>query len=300
MVVADWLEASTLFHESPVSMNNAVDLLQEQQIYNDQDFCVQFLEDAWSEIRLRQECSPSSGVTATGDTLRRTTEWTAVPAQSFCLVLSLLPRYKDSAGRQTAAERFGSDYTEQGELFELLTRASLLAQWPDWSVDVTGWSRTTAEKLPSVVANVCALLGEDPGRLEKWAPAKSNEAGLDMVLWRDYPDARPGPRYFLQAGSGDGWSAKLKTPDVALWSKFVDFTVAPYLALSIPFALESAEFARRSVSAEGLLLDRHRILACPEPEEVWIDPALLGRLVAWLQPRVDWLVDGAIPLLESW
>ena len=119
-----------------------------------------------------------------------------------------------------------------------------------------------------------------------------------MLLWRDFPDDRAGPRFFVQAGSGQNWKDKVKSPDLALWEKLVDFTVKPTRALAIPFALDSREFAVRTNSVEGLLFDRHRILAQDVHEGLWVPDDLRERLIAWLEPRVAWLQQGALRLVE--
>ena len=299
-VLADWVEASLLLDEPEVSMSSVVDMLVEQQIYDSQDFCSERVADVWAELRRREKCAPCGALRVRDDGfVSSDLTWDQVPASTFCLVLSLLPYYNDVSGSKSAHEEFGPDYQEQGELFELLTQASLQSQWNNWVVAVTGWSRSETSKLPEVVKRVCDCLGEDPGNLKKWAPEKANEAGLDLVMWRSFPDNRPGPRFFLQAGSGVNWPEKIGTPSLPAWRKFVDFTIDPSPALAIPFALDSSEFAKRTVRVQGLLLDRYRLLSCEEPEAVWMPEPTRDRLVAWLRPRVAWLASGAVRVVDD-
>ena len=64
----------------------------------------------------------------------------------------------------------GVGYSEQGRLFESLTKASIENQFSDWEVYHTGWSASNPVKLSELVVEVANQLGEehrkilDPGR----------------------------------------------------------------------------------------------------------------------------------------
>ena len=52
-VFYDWLEGSVLFAEEELSPPNVVDFLIEQQIYDSQDLCSEFVSNGWSQVQRR-------------------------------------------------------------------------------------------------------------------------------------------------------------------------------------------------------------------------------------------------------
>ena len=285
-VLADWIEASVLFQEEPeISGAELVDLLCETQIYEQQAFAWERMGDAWAELRRRQDCLGGfSPLTIEPHRITRLTPWRDTPAHSFCVVLSLAKWYPKWASR------FGHNYTEQGELFELVTRASLERLLPGWRFHLTGWARTRTNKLGAVVKDIAALLGESIGKIERWTKPTANEAGLDLLCYRPFVDARVGvPVYLLQCASGADWESKLHTPRLEIWRRLVEFAATPRKAFSTPFAFLDTDFVRNCVLVDGLLIDRYRLLSAGRDNLNWITAELRARLVAWLEPRVTQL-----------
>ena len=287
MVFADWVEACALLDDPILFDEDVLDVLIEQQIYDDQDFCREWISDVWSELRRRKRAMPASPLSFGPRGRIDTANWTDYPAYTFCVVVSLLPQYSGTH------EHFGADYTQQGELFERLALAGLLSEWPNWQGVRTGWSKSKPEKLVDVIQNVMSNLREEISHPDRWAPDSGNEAGLDILMWRPYLDDRPGPRYFVQAASGSNWTTKLKSPDLGLWAKFVDFWQPPIRAMVIPFCLSEKDFRIRCIGVEGNLLDRPRVMG-PKLESDWVDPILANDLREWLKPRIDWLLTSPI------
>lgn len=282
-VLADWIEASLLFpEETEISSVQVVDLLSEAQIYERQAFAWERVDDAWTELRRRQEClGDSSPFAIEPIRLTRRTAWRDTPAYSFCLILSLAKWYP------TWAKRFGRDYTEQGELFELVTRASLESLFIGWRFHLTGWTRTRANKLGAVVREIAALLGETIGKIERWTRPGANEAGLDLLCYRPFSDARVGvPVYLVQCASGGDWESKLHTPRLEIWQRLVEFAATPRKAFATPFAFLDEDFIRNCALVDGLLIDRCRLLSAGRENPDWIAPELRARLLAWLEPRI--------------
>ena len=111
-------------------------------------------------------------------------------SQLSCTDFSLCKWYRPWAAK------FGRDYTEQGQLFEELTKESVEALYAGWKVQQTGWSRTHSLKLAAVVETVAACLSESKGNIEKWTKKTANEAGLDLSATMSLEMAEAASRRF--------------------------------------------------------------------------------------------------------
>ncbi len=288
-VLCDWIEASILFSEQELSTTDVVDILMDEQIYKAQDFAAEVVEIIWAELQRRQILiETGTPFLVERRRIKNLRPWQDVPAHSFCTFLGLVTLYDGWA------EKFGSDYTEQGELFELLAKESLEHQFPDWQIHRTGWSRTTAVKLDQVVDSILLKLGELPGKIEPWANPKANEAGLDLLCYRPFVDKRVGiPVYLMQCASGDDWKEKLHTPELRIWTKVIDFAADPKKAFATPFAFLDDDFRQICNRVDGMLLDRYRLIAPYKCSENWVSRQLRDQIVAWADPRISELPLGS-------
>ena len=281
-VFCDWIEGSILFSEEELSETDIVDVLLEEQIYKDQSFASERVADVWAELKRRQILTGvGSSFSIEHRKIKRLRSWQDVPAHSFCAILSFVELYDGWASR------FGSDYNEQGELFELLTQESLKCQFPGWQIYRTGWSRTTTVKLAQVVEDIQHKLGELPGSIGPWASKYANEVGLDLLCYRPFDDNRVGiPVYLMQCASGGDWKRKLHTPDLQIWTKVVQFAADPKKAFATPFAFLDDTFRQTCNTVDGMLLDRYRLLAPYRHIESWESRPLKDRIIAWAEPRI--------------
>lgn len=287
-VMCDWIEASVLFVDGDLSRSDVVDVLHEEFIYErpgsdpTRVAAIDRVADAWAEIEKRARLlGAGSALRMAGDRIERVYAWASAPAQSFCLMLSLAKWYREW-GRS-----FGRDYTEQGDLFELLTRESMTLQFPGWEIHSTGWTKARTVKLPAIVAQVAGRLGETTGRIDRWTKVTANEAGLDLLCYRPFPDGRVGvPVYLMQCGSGGDWEGKLHTPRPEIWERIVEFASKPKKGFATPFAFLDADFVQNTNLVNGLLMDRCRLLAPGQAGHAWLSPALSKRIRKWLEPRV--------------
>jgi hypothetical protein len=146
-----------------------------------------------------------------------------------------------------------------------------------------------------VATSVANALGETTGDLAAWTTEDAKEAGLDLLCFRPYSDARPGlPAFLVQCASGNDWKSKLKTPDLRIWTKIVSFPNDPKKALSMPFALSHEDFRRHCNVLDGLLLDRLRLLSHQSARSRWLTPATETSLISWVANRVT-----SLPQLEA-
>lgn len=283
-IATDWVEASVGFIDDLVSQGDVVDMLQENEVYDDQDFAAELVGNIWVELRRRED---SMGTGSPFETqrrvVRRVGDWRSVPEYSFCLLLSLQAWYRKWASG------FEKEYTVQGDLFEQLTADCLT--WMGWDVHVTGWSPGNASKIRAVVSALAGHLQEDeiPGAVEKWFSSQANEEGLDLVCSNPFPDGRGGrPLFFFQCASGANWTDKLNTPNLDVWTRVISYTTKPQCGFSLPFGLLDKEFERSAGAVNGFLLDRYRLLApafegCTD----WTSRRFQRDLRKWSRPRIQ-------------
>lgn len=287
-VLADWMEACALLGDSQrMPGSELVDSLIEEEIYDDQDFCWAAINDGLKEIRRRSKLSTPFALAVSRRGIDRSiSSWREAPVHCFLLLLTLAQRY------DKWVKVMPIDYNLQGELFEEVTRESLVRQFPGWVIHPTGWSKTHPTKLPELVSHLAGLLGEIEGEVAAWADPEAKEAGLDLLCYRPFPDGHVGvPLLMLQCASGD-WKepGKLKTPDLEIWTKLVTFASRPKKAFATHFSFRKDEFRKVSGRVDGVLLDRYRLLGNVAEGE-WVSVELKTRLLDWLELRLGALSE---------
>jgi len=282
-MLCDWIEASVLFEEDELSQTDVLDTLMEENIYAEHDMGLEIVTSAWTEIRRRQSwVAEGTPFSITRGRISRVREWKTIPGHSFCLLLSLAKVYSGWA------RQFGSDYTEQGELFEELTKESLVHQFRDWNFFLTGWSRTRTTHIRDLVERIALELGESKGNISRWTNDDKNDAELDILCYRPFRDGRVGvPVYLIQCASGGNWESKVHTPRLEIWNRLIDWAAHPKKGFAIPFAMINGKFIQKCGLVDGLFLDRYRILGAVKYRKRWISPQLRRRLVAWSSGRVS-------------
>lgn len=282
----DWIESSIIFKEDEFSSSDVVDNIIEEEIYEEQDFAWEFVENAWNELERRLSCiGEYAPYQLNGKRLSRCHEWRNRSAYSFCIALLLAKNYPGWASS------FGNDYTDQGMLFERLVEESLKNLFPDWSVHSTGWSPNNPVTIKIVANQVSSLLGEHQGNITLWTDECAKEEGLDLFLYRSFSDRRVGiPVYLMQCASGRDWDEKLKTPDLELWEKIILFAAKPRKAFAMPFVLLDDQFRKKCNLVNGLLMDRCRILEANCGDYEWISESLQDDIKGWLEPRIEALL----------
>ena len=286
-IFCDWIESCVLFDEENLSMTDIVDILIDENIYDDQELALQVVERAWNELKRRVSwIGCGSPFSFHRQTIRTEDSWEENPAYSFCILLSMPQCY---TGWST--DPHGVGYSEQGRLFESLTKASIENQFLDWEILQTGWSASNPVKLSELVDEVASRLGENKGEISSWADPDGKDEGLDLLCYRPFPDKRVGvPVYLIQCASGKHWSDKLDEPNLNVWTKIVLFAAKPRKAFAIPFALLEEDFMRTCNQVNGMLLDRYRLLAAARYNGEWVPTCLKTEIIDWIKPRLNALL----------
>jgi hypothetical protein len=284
--MCDWIEGCITFSADTLSLSEIVDSLCENGIYRSQDFAKEHVTNAFTELSRRAACLGHGAPYVVHSTrLARLHQWEDVPAFAFCLMLSLQVLYRDDFLRT-----FGSDYTEQGLLFERLTVASL--ERLGWATHSTAWSKHASQTIRDRVEALATHLGEPsrPEAIGRWTEDHVKDGGLDVVCHLGFADRWSGrPLLCVQCASGENWKEKRATPNLELWEKLLDVATRPRRGISIPFALLADDF-RRAANYDRLylVLDRHRVCApTSDVEANWLPDALADDLNAWTKSRIQ-------------
>ncbi len=285
-VLADWVEGSLLFgKEEAISKSDVVDMLIDEEIYEKSDFAWEIVVDGWNEIENRVKwVGDNRSVRVESNRIKKVSTWEEIPAHAFLLILSFTKWFPDWA------ESIDWDYNVQGDLFERVTEQAFKALFSDWETYRTGWTPADPANLSKIVERISGLLNEKVGDIGFWTNENANEAGLDLLCYRPFPDQRVSvPVYLFQCASGQDWRRKLHTPQLEIWKKVIIFAVDPKKAFSTPYAFLSEDFVRVANLVNGLLMDRYRILGASARNPNWLSDEVTERLVAWLRPHVDLL-----------
>ncbi len=288
-VLCDWIEGSALFLDDSLSQMDIVDVLLEEERCTDQDKASAVVQDAWLEIERRSSlCGDSYGLRANGDWLHPSGSWHETPEHAFCLLLSLANRY------DWWFKVFGTDYTEQGELFEELTNEALKAIEPSWDTFRAGSGPTNKLDLRLLLEEIASRVDANVGDVSLWDASEVKDMQLDLLWHMTFPDQRGGVPYCLiQCASGSNWKNKIQTPNLSVWERsLLSSSTRPLRGLSVPFCYSDDEdFKRICVKVGGLFLDRCRLLGAARWKLDWVPKSVALRIVEWTSPRVEVLLE---------
>lgn len=288
-VFCDWIEASVVFDDAELSKSDVTEILIEEQIYQNQDFAAEMIENAWAVISRRVNyLSQPLGISVDGNRINRAEDWTAFPAYGFCLALSCVKLYS----RLTTL--WAHNYVAQGALFEELTAESLSQTFKGWTVNRVGWSPTSnpvllRDVLPTIVHDLNEI---EAAEKDLHLTKSVKDLGLDLLVFYPFGDMQASsPVLLVQCASGKDWTRKRQTPDIVFWeNKIISFNSRPMRGFAIPFSFaEPLHFRRDAAAVNGMFVDRYRLLKSFTQNDNSVSAQLNTQLKDWTQPRVDQL-----------
>lgn len=122
-----------------------------------------------------------------------------------------------------------------------------------------GWPSTLGRpaEFDNAIRWLATKIGIDPGLA--YRSPRRKDGGVDIVIWRSFPDAMPGALIMLcQATVQKDFLAKARDIDRRLWAGWLATDVDPIVGLCVPFVLENNE-RWREVSRNSIPLDRLRL-----------------------------------------
>lgn len=294
-IVSDWVLINALLcDDGEISKSDVIDTLFEQGIYDDSDpdYCSEYVNSIWAIIRAQLELlGDSSPLLISERVISRKNDWHDAPVFTFFVVL-FLKKFLEGW-----SDKFGNDHTDQGEFFEKICALSIKEQFSDFNIMITGWSKNEATNFSEVANNVAKFVSEQtrPKEIARYTNQNTKELGLDIIWTNSFQDGRGGNVNFLaQCASGHNFESKLKTPDLSLWREVIRWTSPPSKAFMVPFAISESEFPGFSVRSEGNFFDRYRILISGKEESRWLDGDLMGSIIEWLAPRIEWIKENTL------
>lgn len=284
LIVADWILSSALFGEADVSRSDITDTLMDNQVYQEQDFCSQFIDQVWQYLNDFFIDAPSESLKIDGRAIRFEKNWKHDLGLTYCLIASIRQLYD-----KWASDNF-SDYLVQGAILESLTKISLSNVHPNLKFSTTGWSGINSnQKFSDLVRQICDEARFSQRDLALWDNGKVKDLGLDVYGFLPGLGSRPGTNFMMyQCASGSNWTEKRKTPDLDIWEDIIKFYTSPTRGMAIPFFVDDETFKKSLVHIQGPLLDRTTLLSRIENKEIPID--LKNQIEDWVSKPIDTLV----------
>lgn len=159
-----------------------------------------------------------------------------------------------------------------------------------------GWPRPGGSAFLPALNDVAQRLrlGRPLNQVPLWSNGRDKDAGIDVIAWRDFADARPGKLVLLgQVASGNNWtekSVKSDTPHFLSW--FSEHPTKHYIpAIFIPFPQHHACVGRENAPFEAVA-----------HAEAWLREQEFGLVVDRLRivaAAADWLMAAGSPPAEE-
>jgi len=248
--VAEWTELVLMLEERSVSKEELKSLINkagnpageeiEEEIgekLSDEIKINAFISTVWDELKYRNRLYGISPPYAIDDSVvSPNLKWSNRPAYMMCLLLSF----------------FGIDTKKDGKfgkLFERLSNEAVKNYLGGRSL-VVGFPREKHITM-QYIAN------EIKERFGKPLPTDFNEAGLDVLAWKNFDDRPNKLILFVQSAAGKDWKSKMNEIDLHIWRDTICWACDPVKGLTTPFILTEDQLYNHSKG--GLILDRPRI-----------------------------------------
>lgn len=267
--VADWIELQTILSAShqfsietivrEIRRGGSTDAVEGSEGDRGSETSQKIAQDAFLEIENRIRACSNEGAypfVVENGLIRLKDDWNKAP-YSLLLFLSVT---KPTSGHKGSAV-----------LFERLCRYAALHYFGGPTNNAVALRFGSPRKSPiarfhQAIDSLCVDVGEGGGcRIPRKAKHLGDD-GLDIVVWRQFPDSRQGKLIgFGQCATGDvNWSGKVSELDgtnfVKKWFRST-LVVDPVRLFFVPRRVPSDDWENVGIDA-GILFDRCRIVAC--------------------------------------
>lgn len=278
--IADWIMASCLFLETEISKSDVSDILIENQIYGDQDFCSQFIDNIWLNISDFIDTAQIPSLSVTGRAITPKQKWGEDSALSYCLTASIrktYPTWSKSCG----------DFLTQGSILEHLTQIALSQHHPNIKFTTTGWSGIKDNgSFGNLIRKICEETKFSEKDLSLWDNGRIKDLGLDVYGYYPGHGNRPSTYFMMfQCASGDNWTEKRNTPNLEIWSDILKTYTSPIRGMAIPFLIEEKDFSQSLIVIKGPLLERKMLLSGLNQE--MLPAELILQINDWVYERIE-------------
>lgn len=278
--VADWIMASCLFLEKEISKSDVSDVLIEDQVYSDQDFCSQFIDNLWLNISEFIDTAKISSLSISGRTISPKQKWQEDSALSYCLTASLKKTYPTWASNH-------KNYLVQGSILEDLTQLALSMHHPNIKFTTTGWSGIKDNgSFGDLIRKICEETKFAEKDLPLWDNGRIKDMGLDIYGYYPGHGNRPSTYFMMfQCASGDNWTEKRNTPNLEIWADILRTYTSPIRGMAIPFLVEETDFSQSLIVIKGPLLERKMLLS--GLDQKMLPEKLILQINDWVSERID-------------
>jgi hypothetical protein len=150
--------------------------------------------------------------------------------------------------------------TEELDAFEIIVCDSLCSYFgPGTQATTFGWPSKSGrpENFDAAVKWLANKIGLQPGSM--FRPPRRKDGGVDVVVWRHFPDNRSGFLIGLvQCTLQQNYVAKSRDIDLRLWSRWLEMDRDPITILAIPNAVPNGEHWQEA-TANSIVFERVRL-----------------------------------------
>jgi hypothetical protein len=243
--IADWIERTALLHGPSALSQPSLRTYGDQVGYAEGDIALGITTVA-RRAALLGEAYPfrtGMGIAAREDAAGYA--WTAL------LLMSAGSPVRPSLDLAVAATNLERITTSAlGDMYGPDTQAVRFA-WPS--------DEGRPQEFGNAIRWLAARMGVAPG--SAYRPPNAKDGGVDVVVWRPFPDRRSGfPVMLVQCTLERNFQHKARDIDIPIWSGYLRLDVAPATALAIPEVVPSGE-SWNNLAARTVILDRTRLVA---------------------------------------
>lgn len=240
--IADWIEVECLLRATPLSAQSLIERAREHGLGE---------VDVSLGLRTMQRRTNSVGGSYPFRVANGASAVNTADSSAWVAMLLMSPH---SPARPLLAIK------EAAELFELITRDAGNNLLGEGTKSIRfGWPSQDGRprEFPDAVRWLAERMGIACGGA--YRPPRNKDGGVDVVIWRPFPDGRSGfPAILVQCTLERDFFHKAADVDIRVWSSWLELDVDPMTALAIPCVVPAGE-SWNLLASRTVVLDRIRL-----------------------------------------